>query len=114
MTGGTGREGISEPQVMRRLAMEAGLQEEDIICDETGVNTAASARNCLELMKRNGFKSALAVSHYYHTPRIKMLFKRAGIRCYVVPARMTRRPAREFYYVFRECAAIYYHYLLTW
>ncbi|MHC4660597.1 MAG: YdcF family protein [Planctomycetota bacterium] len=114
MTGGTGVEGVSEPEVMKRIAMEAGVPEFNIIIDGNGNSTSDSAKNCRAIMEKRGYRTALAVSHYYHTPRIKLLFAREGIPCYVVPAKMTRRLRKEPILVLRECVAIYYHYLLTW
>ena len=104
MTGGVGRNGWSEPEVMKRTAMEAGVPATAILTDPTGVDTRRSAEGCRRLMTAAGLESALIVSHYYHLARCRMAFALAGIRCRTVPARMSRRLAREPYYVLRECA----------
>lgn len=103
--------GYSEPEVMKKRAVLAGVAEADVILDEAGVDTSATVRNTAELMKHEGFVKALAISHYYHQPRVKMLFSRAHVRVYTVPARMTRRLMKEPYFILREIAAYYHSWL---
>lgn len=104
MTGGTGQNGWSEPEVMKRMAIEAGVPAEAVLTDPDGVDTFRSADNCGVIMAREGFSSALVVSHYYHLARCRMVFTLAGIKCATVPAHMTRRLVKEPHYVLRECA----------
>lgn len=114
MTGGIDPgHGHSEARVMARLAAEAGVPPEDILLDEAGTNTRASARSCSMLMQEEGLESALLVSHGYHLLRAKTAFQREGLHTYTVPATETRRLAREPYFVLRECAAWAY-YALPW
>ena len=56
----------------------------------------------------------VAVSHYYHLARIKLTAHRMGIACATSPCAMSRRLAKEPYFVARECAAFvsYYRELL--
>lgn len=103
--------GYSEPEVMKKRAVLAGVAEADVLLDEAGVDTSATVRNTAELMKREDFTKALAVSHYYHEPRVKMLFSRARVRVYTVPAKMTRRLMKEPYFIAREIAAYYHSWL---
>ena len=104
--------GQSEPQVMRDRAVIAGVPLEDILIDEEGINTVATARNTARIMRDRGFRTVLTVSHYYHQPRIKMLFRRQGLSAYTVPAHMTRRLVKEPYFLAREVAAFYSWFLL--
>jgi vancomycin permeability regulator SanA len=103
--------GFSEPEVMKKRAVSAGVKEADVLLDEAGVDTSATVKNTADLMKREGFTKALAVSHYYHEPRVKMLFSRAHVRVYTVPAKMTRRLMKEPYFIAREIAAYYHSWL---
>jgi len=112
MSGAVEPNGRSEPDVMRARAEEAGVPREDILLDEAGVDTGATVRNTARLMREERLRSALAVSHYYHEPRVKMLFDRAGVRVHTVPARMTRRLVKEPYFLLREVAAFYHSFLL--
>ncbi len=93
-----------EVPVMRRLALEAGVPEGAIVSDPAGVNTYATVANLRQ-------KRVVAVSHYYHLARIKLTASRLGVRCATAPCPMTRRLAREPYYVAREVAAFAAYYL---
>lgn len=104
--------GFSEPVVMRDRAVAQGVPREAIVLDEGGVNTAGTVENTARLMRERGMGTALIVTHYYHEPRARMLFDRAGIRAFTVPARMSRRLAKEPYFLLREVAAYYHSFLL--
>jgi len=113
MSGGVEPEnGLSEAEVMRARAEAAGVPRGDILLDEEGKDTASTVRNVARLLDREGLGSALVVSHYYHEPRAKMLFDRAGVRAFTVPATMTRRLYREPYFIAREVAAFWHSFLL--
>jgi uncharacterized SAM-binding protein YcdF (DUF218 family) len=105
------RTGYSEPAVMKQRAVEAGVLATDVLLDEAGVDTSSTVHNTATLMRREGFTRALAVSHYYHEPRVKMLFSRARVRVYTVPAKMTRRLVKEPIFIFREILAYYHSWL---
>ncbi len=49
------------------------------------------------------------MTHHYHEPRAKMLFDRAGIRTYTVPAQMSRRLLKEPCFLMREVLAARLH-----
>ncbi len=102
---------LPEVDVMKRLALEAGIPEEDIILDPLGVNTRATAENCVGLFERHGVKRALAVSHFYHLPRVKMAFRHHGLNVYTVPAEETHILVKLPFYLVREVAALWVYYL---
>lgn len=52
----------------------------------------------------------LAVSDFYHLPRVKMAFQRQGLDVYTVPARGTP-PLAIPYNLLRETAAFWAYYL---
>ncbi len=93
-----------ETPVMRRMALEAGVPDEAIVEDPAGVNTFATLANLRH-------RRVVAVSHYYHLARIKLAARRLGVACATAPCRMSRRLAREPYFVARECAAFVSTYL---
>lgn len=95
--------GPDETPVMKRLAVAWGVPAEALELDPEGVNTYATLRNLRH-------RSVLAVSHYYHLARIKLAARRAGVRAVTVPCPMTRRLAREPYFIARECAAFAAYY----
>lgn len=103
--------GQSEPEAMRARAEAFGVPHGAIILDEAGVDTASTVRNTERWMRSQGLSTALVVSHYYHEPRAKMLFDRAGVRAFTVPAQMSRRLVKEPYFLLREVAAFYHSFL---
>lgn len=112
MSGGIGEGGNSEPQVMRNIAVRAGVPDELILLDELGVNTEATVRNLEGIERQHGIKSVLAVSHYHHLPRIQLLCARRRLRCYTVPADEGSELLRKTpYYVLRETVALVWAYL---
>jgi uncharacterized SAM-binding protein YcdF (DUF218 family) len=94
-----------EVPAMRNLALEARVPESALVCDAAGLNSYAT----LENLK---VRDIIAVSHYYHLARIKLMAHRMGIACATSPCPMTRRLAKEPYFVARECAAFVSYYLL--
>lgn len=86
MSGGTGANGIDEANAMRQRAIELGVAPDDIVCDSAGVDTDATVRNTMELFERHGVRRVLAVSQFYHLPRIKLAYRASGIDVCTVPA----------------------------
>lgn len=76
MSGGPGDGSTHETEAMRDLAVARGVPVSAILLDRTGLNTEASLRTLVTLAKEKGFHRILAVSHFYHLPRIKMAFER--------------------------------------
>lgn len=99
--------GVSEPVAMQARAIAAGVPAEAIVLDELGVDTAATVAVTSEWLQQRGARRVLAVSHYYHEPRVKLLFQRAGMLAYTVPARMSRRLLKEPWFIGREVLAYY-------
>lgn len=93
-----------EVPTMRKLALLGKVPESALVLDPDGVNSYATLANLKE-------RDVVAVSHYYHLARIKLTARRMGIACATSPCPMTRRLAKEPYFVARECAAFVSYYL---
>ncbi len=89
MSGGIEPTAYDEAQVMATLAEEEGVPGSAIILDHNGYNTQASVNDTVNIFREDGFKRILAVSHFYHLPRIKLAYARAGIDVWTVPPRDT-------------------------
>ncbi|MCA8960274.1 MAG: YdcF family protein [Planctomycetes bacterium] len=111
-SGGPGDGEFHETDVMLNMALEAGVPRDAIIVDIAGLDTWSTVLHCRAILAEHGFERLLAVSHFYHLPRIKMTFHRAGIRqVYTVPAHETRRLRRLPYFMLREVIAFWAYYL---
>ncbi len=109
-SGGPGDGPVDEPEAMRRLAIRLGVPDAAIVCDSNGINTESTVRNTAQLFPR---KRILAVSDFYHLPRIKMTYQRYGIEVYTVPAERTELSTMPFNLA-REDAAFWRYYLRRW
>ena len=83
-SGGPGDGAIHETESMRRMAVRLGVPDSAIVRDEAGLNTSATLRNTRDLLAA---RPAIAVSEFYHLPRIKLAAAGAGIDLITVPAR---------------------------
>lgn len=108
-SGGPGDGAIDEPHAMRRLALSLGIPSSAIALDPAGINTEATIRNTAAFVAGRPLR-VLAVSDFYHLPRIKMAAQRHGLTVFTVPAR-TSVPGQMVWNVSREAAAFWWYYL---
>ena len=80
VSGGKGKEGFDEAQVMKTYLVTKGIGRGKIVVDSQGVTTRATAENAAQLMRQNGWTSAMVVSQYFHVPRSRLALKQAGVR----------------------------------
>lgn len=111
-SGGPSAGGVHETEVMRDLALELGVPADAIVLDSRGINTRATVINTSELFEEMDVHSVLAVSHFYHLPRIKLSYRRLGVAAYTVPAKESRWVRKTPRSVAREVLALWYYYLL--
>lgn len=109
-SGGPGDGAIHETESMRRMAVGLGVKESDIIVDLWGVSTQATVQNTVPLFEQLGFRRVLAVSHYFHLPRIKMTYQRRGVEVYTTPARERYILRQTPFLLLRETAAWWVYY----
>lgn len=108
-SGGPGDGAVDEPESMRRFARTLDVPDTAIVLDPHGVNTESTVRNTIAMLT-NRPSRILAVSHFYHLPRIKMTFQRYGADVWTVPCRssvMTEMP----FNLLREDMAFWAYYL---
>ena len=110
-SGGPGDGATHETEAMRQLALRLGVPAGAILIDARGVSTEATARHTSDMFAARGITRVLAVSHFYHLPRIKLTYQRYGWAVYTVPARQSRILARLPQYMVREIAALWVYHL---
>jgi uncharacterized SAM-binding protein YcdF (DUF218 family) len=111
LSGGRGDGVVTEAEAMRDYALKHGVRAEDIFIDNLGVNTEATVRDTAPLFQQWHARRILAVSHFYHLPRVKLAYQRAGVEVYTVPARQQRFLGKIPYNMAREVAAFWDYYL---
>jgi uncharacterized SAM-binding protein YcdF (DUF218 family) len=110
MTGGIEPTGFDETVVMRDLAVELGVPTTAIVLDAEGDTTSASVANTTRILRERGLDDVLAVSQFYHLPRIKLTYAAAGVEVWTVPARTTSIPQTKGL-IAREIPAFWLYYL---
>lgn len=110
VSGGTGVEGVPEGTAMKRWLVAQGVPEAHVIVDDAGVDTRATARNAVGLMRAHDLHSAIVVSQYFHVPRTKLAFAQEGLPG-VGSAHPAYFEARDLYSLAREIPG-YASYLL--
>lgn len=110
-SGGPGEGAIHETTAMRDLALRRGVPESVIAVDLEGLNTWATVRNTSPLFERSNVQRIIAVSHFYHLPRVKLAYQRTGWDVYTVPAQESRRLVQLPFMMAREVAAFWAYYL---
>jgi vancomycin permeability regulator SanA len=110
-SGGPGDGAVHETEAMRRYALQQGVPETAIMRDEGGLSTQHTVENTVSRFQQHEFERVLAVSQFYHLPRIKLAYLRAGVDVHTVPA----RPSAPLYglpwFMLREIGGFWYYYL---
>jgi uncharacterized SAM-binding protein YcdF (DUF218 family) len=109
VTGGVGGSGPSEAEVMRDLAVAAGVPGERVVTETASSSTFTSALACIDIIESRGWRSAVVVSDAYHVRRAAMVLRSFGIRVSTSAApggRQANTRWRWWYYVVRECIAL--------
>lgn len=102
---------MHETEAMRRLAVSQGVPNEAVLLDRDGLDTRATVRNTVPVFRQRRLRRILAVSQFYHLPRIKMTYLCSGYDVYTVPAGATRPMVSLPWLVTREVAALWEYYL---
>jgi uncharacterized SAM-binding protein YcdF (DUF218 family) len=95
---------------MRDLAMSFGVPASAIELDPNGVNTDATVRDTVPLLRTAGDRQVAVVSDFFHLPRVKLAYQRLGYDVVTVPSRAHRIP-QTTQLVLREIPAFWVYYL---
>lgn len=87
-----------EPAAMKKLAMDLGVPEENIVLDPKGLRTYDTCRRAKEIFK---IERAVLFTQDYHQPRAQYLCDNLGIDSIGVDTKR-RDYVGEWYYWFRE------------
>ena len=112
VSGGQGRHGPPEAEVMAGMLRAAGVAGDAITQDAESTDTLSSVRNCARILKSAGDAERVYVcSSAYHNPRCALLFRMYGIKAHIPPMpgdRQALGTGKWLYYVLREVVAIPY------
>ena len=111
VSGGVGDSGYNEALVMRDMAVEAGVPKTRVVVDSNGISTNATVADTVPFFGEDGWTRILAVSQYYHLPRVKLAYQRAGWNVFTVPAGTSSPIPQTPRLVVREIPAFWVYYL---
>jgi uncharacterized SAM-binding protein YcdF (DUF218 family) len=80
VSGGIETNGTDETLAMRQYLMRQGVPAEAILLDPRGADTMDTAEDTVALMNQHGWKRIIVISQYFHLPRCKLAFRKAGIK----------------------------------
>ena len=104
-SGGVGRHGPSEAQVIRRICVDMGVPEAAIRVEDQSRTTLENLRFSQPLL-RDPTGPVVIVSDLYHLPRARMVARRLGMRAWGAhPGLRGRNPLRYIKLSLREVAA---------
>lgn len=113
LTGGEGRFPPAEAEVMRRLAVAAGVPEAALVLDTTATSTQESMLNAARAAEAHGWRSALVVSDPFHMLRARQMARDVGLEAYGAPAfdsRLYTVDRLRRFYTLRESLALVWYY----
>jgi uncharacterized SAM-binding protein YcdF (DUF218 family) len=118
LTGGKGQFPPAEAEVMRRLALQAGVAESALVVDDQATSTWDSLRNARSIMSLNGWRTALVVSDPFHMLRARTMARDLGIEAYGAPAAASPTSTigrlRRFYTLRESLALMWYVAVQRW
>ena len=110
VSGSRSAEGVETAEVMAAYLTRQGIPPEAVVEDFNGVNTQATANFTADWLAANGGESVIAVSQYFHMPRVRKALAGAGV-AQVGSAPVDYWELRDFYAIPREVAAYIVYYL---
>lgn len=105
VSGGIGREGHDESQVMRDWLVAHQVPGSAIVRDSLGSNSHLTALHAAAWMRAHGVRRAVAVTQYFHVARAVLACRRAGIDVVGATAPRWFEP-RDLYSLAREVVAL--------
>ena len=81
----------------KRLLMEMGVAEQDIIEEHRSKDTSENARYAKQIIEKKGFKSPILVTSAYHMKRAVFLFEKQGMKVEPFPCGLKSEEEEEEY-----------------
>lgn len=79
VSGGVDKMRVNEAKAMREYLLAHGIPYENIVVDEYGVNTRATAEFTAEYMEKHRLRRAIAVTQYFHIARTRLALSQEGV-----------------------------------
>ncbi len=113
LCGGIGNNPPSEAQVMKNIALNAGVPEGALVLEDRSHSTEENLANAKTIMDSRGWHTSLIVSAPYHLLRAETLAQDLNMDAYAVPSRdrpTFTAPLVRSWYTAREAMALVWYY----
>lgn len=113
LCGGVGKNPPSEAEVMRRLAVSAGVPADALVLEDRSRSTEENLANAKKLMDARGWQTAVIVSDPFHLYRAELIARDLGMEAYGsgAPSSPTFvRAVMRVQYTVREAFALVWYY----
>jgi uncharacterized SAM-binding protein YcdF (DUF218 family) len=88
MSGGDDKEdNVNEAETMKKIAIEAGIPEEDILMEKESTSTYENLTRSQKVINEAGLHSVIIVSEPYHNARAELVAKKLHYNYTLSPAR---------------------------
>lgn len=111
LSGARGGGGVHQVVAMRRLAERRGVPASALLLDFGGLNTGATVRDTAPMLRARDLRQVIAVSDFYHLPRVKLAYASAGLEVLTVPAVGGEWIAQTPYLIVRDDAGFWVYLL---
>jgi uncharacterized SAM-binding protein YcdF (DUF218 family) len=112
--GGVKDDPSSAAAVCKTLAVSYGVPEDSIRLADGSCNTEEDAHQAASVMRTQGWRTAIVVSHPLHVYRAKLFFEKEGLVVYTSPTTTDVdgiHPVLRAYYTIREGVGVLWPYL---
>ncbi|MCR9173587.1 MAG: YdcF family protein [bacterium] len=99
-SGHLGDRGLHEARQMKEILVQWGIPEQDIITEETSVNTHENARNTCKLLRKSypEFKSFVLITSGMHMRRAMGCFQKEGLKVTPYSTDLYANRTKNFYW----------------
>lgn len=114
LSGGQGKFGPTEAEMMKQLLLQDGIKTEVLILEEQSTNTYENITYSYKLMQAHQLKSALIVTDTFHLKRAMRMAESQDMITYGAPvfeSVLYKNKSLKFYYTLREVLALTKYYL---
>lgn len=87
MTGGTDEDGVNEAEIMKKIALKAGVPEADIVMEKESTSTYENFAFSKKIMNEAGFQTVIIVTEPYHIARAELVASKLHYTYSVSPAK---------------------------
>ncbi|MDO7907715.1 YdcF family protein [Paenibacillus sp. JX-17] len=88
----------NEADIAHRQLLALGVPEQDILIENTSLNTEQNAENTAVILQQNHLQQPVLITSGFHLPRAVLQFEKAGIHVQPIPTDYMASSSVQFYW----------------